>query len=158
MATRKSIAARAAEAIRNGNYDACATLVVDLLNKEGLTLTQQQSLADAVQTRLGEMLNGAAELPQSVDTLGLSVRAANCLANANVFTIGELIQRSRRDLMEVKNFGRKSLLEIEQQLAARGLRLAPQRRSRERGQASVFSVFQQTVRKTDAYWTGRGGR
>ena len=49
---------------------------------------------------------------RSVDELELSVRSANCLQNANIQLIGELVQRSEQDMLKTKNFGRKSLKEI----------------------------------------------
>ncbi len=49
---------------------------------------------------------------RSVDELELSVRSANCLQNANITLIGELVQRTEQDMLKTKNFGRKSLKEI----------------------------------------------
>jgi DNA-directed RNA polymerase subunit alpha len=55
--------------------------------------------------------------------LELSVRSGNCLKNANIRTIRELVQKSEADLMKTKNFGRKSLNEIKAVLATLGLSL-----------------------------------
>jgi DNA-directed RNA polymerase subunit alpha len=53
-------------------------------------------------------------LNKRVDELELSVRAANCLANANIKYLGELVQKSESDMLKTKNFGRKSLNEIKE--------------------------------------------
>ena len=60
---------------------------------------------------------------RSVDELELSVRSANCLQNANITLIGELVQRTEQDMLKTKNFGRKSLKEIKEILANMGLSL-----------------------------------
>jgi DNA-directed RNA polymerase subunit alpha len=60
---------------------------------------------------------------RSVDELELSVRSANCLQNANIKYIGELVQRSEAEMLKTKNFGRKSLNEIKEVLASMGLSL-----------------------------------
>lgn len=60
---------------------------------------------------------------RSVDELELSVRSANCLQNANITLIGELVQRSEQDMLKTKNFGRKSLKEIKEILTSMGLTL-----------------------------------
>ncbi len=60
---------------------------------------------------------------KSVDELELSVRSANCLQNANIRYIGELVQRSETEMLKTKNFGRKSLNEIKQVLDSMGLEL-----------------------------------
>jgi DNA-directed RNA polymerase subunit alpha len=62
-------------------------------------------------------------LGKSVEELELSVRANNCLRNANITTIGELVQRTEAELMKTKNFGKKSLQEIKDELARIGLSL-----------------------------------
>jgi DNA-directed RNA polymerase subunit alpha len=60
---------------------------------------------------------------RSVDELELSVRSANCLQNANISLIGELVQRTEQDMLKTKNFGRKSLKEIKEILGNMGLSL-----------------------------------
>ena len=60
---------------------------------------------------------------RSVDELELSVRSANCLQNANIRFIGELVQRTESEMLKTKNFGRKSLNEIKETLASLGLSL-----------------------------------
>jgi len=60
---------------------------------------------------------------RSVDDLELSVRSANCLKNANIRYIGELVTRSEAEMLKTKNFGRKSLNEIKDLLSQMGLGL-----------------------------------
>ncbi len=60
---------------------------------------------------------------RSVDDLELSVRSANCLKNANIRFIGELVVRSEAEMLKTKNFGRKSLNEIKEILGKMGLSL-----------------------------------
>lgn len=60
-------------------------------------------------------------LLRSVNELELSVRSYNCLKNANIQTIGELVQKTEAEMLKTKNFGRKSLNEIKEILAEMGL-------------------------------------
>ncbi len=60
---------------------------------------------------------------KSVDELELSVRSANCLQNANIRFIGELVQKTEAEMLKTKNFGRKSLNEIKEILQSMGLSL-----------------------------------
>ena len=60
---------------------------------------------------------------RSVEELELSVRSANCLQQANIRTIGDLVQRTETEMLKTKNFGRKSLKEIKEILAEMGLSL-----------------------------------
>jgi DNA-directed RNA polymerase subunit alpha len=60
---------------------------------------------------------------KSVDELELSVRSANCLKNAGIHLIGELVQRTEAEMLKTKNFGRKSLNEIKEILSEMGLGL-----------------------------------
>ena len=59
-------------------------------------------------------------LNRSVEELELSVRSYNCLKNANIQTIGELVQKTEAEMLKTKNFGRKSLNEIKEILASMG--------------------------------------
>jgi len=63
------------------------------------------------------------KLNKSVDEMELSVRSYNCLKNANIRTIGELVQKTEAEMLKTKNFGRKSLNEIKEILAGMGLSL-----------------------------------
>jgi DNA-directed RNA polymerase subunit alpha len=60
---------------------------------------------------------------RSVNELELSVRAANCLKNANIKTIADLVQKTEMEMLKTKNFGKKSLNEIKEILAEMGLSL-----------------------------------
>ena len=62
-------------------------------------------------------------LSRSVEELELSVRSYNCLKNANIKTIGELVQKTESEMLKTKNFGRKSLNEIKEILHGMGLEL-----------------------------------
>ncbi len=63
------------------------------------------------------------KLTKSVDEMELSVRSYNCLKNANIRTIGELVQKTEGEMLKTKNFGRKSLNEIKEILTTMGLSL-----------------------------------
>jgi DNA-directed RNA polymerase subunit alpha len=67
--------------------------------------------------KMGEQLN------RSVEELELSVRSYNCLKNANIQTIAELVQKTEAEMLRTKNFGRKSLNEIKEILGTIGLSL-----------------------------------
>lgn len=68
-----------------------------------------------IDPRMGELLS------KPIEELDLSVRSANCLKNANIRTLGDLVQRSEREMLATKNFGRKSLDEIRDVLNGMGL-------------------------------------
>jgi DNA-directed RNA polymerase subunit alpha len=86
------------------------------INFEEELEAQQAGLGDKPEIR-NENLN------RSVEELELSVRSYNCLKNANIQTIGELVQKSEAEMLKTKNFGRKSLNEIKEILASMGLGL-----------------------------------
>jgi DNA-directed RNA polymerase subunit alpha len=72
----------------------------------------------------GELPENLAEyLNKSVDELELSVRSANCLKNAGIRSIRDLVQKTEKEMLETKNFGRKSLNEIKDILRPMGLSL-----------------------------------
>jgi len=62
-------------------------------------------------------------LAMSVNEIELSVRAANCLNNANIATVGQLAMKSEQEMLKYRNFGKKSLNEIKDKLQALGLSL-----------------------------------
>lgn len=70
-----------------------------------------------------EELRENENLYKSVDELELSVRSANCLKNAGIQRIGELVQKTEAEMLKTKNFGRKSLNEIKEILGEMGLSL-----------------------------------
>ena len=78
---------------------------------------------------IGGMLGGGGKaqvdpiLLRPVDDLELTVRSANCLKAENIYYIGDLIQRTENELLKTPNLGRKSLNEIKEVLASRGLTL-----------------------------------
>src|SRR6187401_175493 len=72
---------------------------------------------DEEKTKLKKLLN------MSVNEIELSVRAANCLNNANITTVGQLAMKSEQEMLKYRNFGKKSLNEIKDKLAALGLTL-----------------------------------
>lgn len=71
--------------------------------------------AERVMNQMNEVLN------RSVDEMELSVRSYNCLKNANIGTIGDLVQKTEAEMLRTKNFGRKSLNEIKEILQGMGL-------------------------------------
>jgi len=74
-------------------------------------------IVDEEQNRLKALLN------MSVNEIELSVRAANCLNNANITTVGELATKSESEMLKYRNFGKKSLHEIRLKLEELGLSL-----------------------------------
>ena len=87
------------------------------------------NLEDAGETHSGEVVGEAPRaasnenLDKSVEELELSVRSYNCLKNANIRTIRELVQKTEAEMLKTKNFGRKSLNEIKEILSGMGLSL-----------------------------------
>lgn len=78
---------------------------------------------DGDEERMTEKPDFNENLYRSVDELELSVRSANCLKNADIKYIGELVQKTEQEILMTKNFGRKSLNEIKEILSCMGLRL-----------------------------------
>jgi DNA-directed RNA polymerase subunit alpha len=72
---------------------------------------------DEEKTKMKKLLN------MSVNEIELSVRAANCLNNANITTVGQLAMKSESEMLKYRNFGKKSLNEIKDKLTALGLGL-----------------------------------
>ena len=99
-----------------------AKLIRDHLNifinlEEG---AEQQAEASGEQPRAGVSNEN---LDKSVEELELSVRSYNCLKNANIRSIRELVQKTEAEMLKTKNFGRKSLNEIKEILHSMGLSL-----------------------------------
>jgi DNA-directed RNA polymerase subunit alpha len=78
---------------------------------------QTEEVSERGMDKMSEVLN------RSVEELELSVRSYNCLKNANIQSIGELVQKTEAEMLRTKNFGRKSLNEIKEILANMGLSL-----------------------------------
>jgi DNA-directed RNA polymerase subunit alpha len=74
-----------------------------------------EEVVERVAGQMNEVLN------RSVEELELSVRSYNCLKNANIQTIGDLVQKTEAEMLRTKNFGRKSLNEIKEILQSLGL-------------------------------------
>jgi DNA-directed RNA polymerase subunit alpha len=87
------------------------------INFEETEEPRQESSVTEEQAKLNE------NLWRTVDELELSVRSANCLQNANIRYIGELVQKTEAEMLKTKNFGRKSLKEIKEILQEMGLSL-----------------------------------
>jgi DNA-directed RNA polymerase subunit alpha len=88
-----------------------------LINFDVDELEAQETIKEPESEPLNE------NLFRCVDELDLSVRSANCLQNADIKYIGELVQRTESEMLKTKNFGRKSLLEIKELLSEMGLGL-----------------------------------
>ncbi|HTO46830.1 MAG TPA: DNA-directed RNA polymerase subunit alpha, partial [Burkholderiales bacterium] len=94
-----------------------------------ILVDQLNVFADLPQTPVGPMEQPTKAPPidpillRPVDDLELTVRSANCLKAENIYYIGDLIQRTETELLKTPNLGRKSLNEIKEVLAARGLTL-----------------------------------
>ena len=95
--------------------------------KEQLTIFVNFDEAEEEEVKAFDDGSGKASLNENlfktVDSLELSVRAANCLENANIKYIGELVTKSESEMLKTKNFGRKSLNEIKDILSEMGLSL-----------------------------------
>ena len=90
---------------------------IDEDDEDEISETTPVEVSDEEKGALYEKLN------KSVDEMELSVRSYNCLKNANIRTIGELVQKSEAEMLKTKNFGRKSLNEIKELLSEMGLSL-----------------------------------
>jgi DNA-directed RNA polymerase subunit alpha len=86
-----------------------------------INFEEAAEVAEAVPEKPGPVYNE--NLDRSVDELELSVRSYNCLKNANIITIRELVLKTEAEMLKTKNFGRKSLNEIKEILTAMGLSL-----------------------------------
>ncbi len=84
---------------------------------------EELPIEDDEETKKKKLEELREKLTKSVDELELSVRSANCLKNANIQYISELVQKTEQDILQTKNFGRKSLNEIKEVLKGMGLHL-----------------------------------
>ncbi len=97
-----------------------AHILVDQLSifvGEGLVVEEEEPVEEEPKSQLNE------NLFRRIEEIELSVRSANCLENADIKYIGELVQRSEAEMLRTKNFGRKSLNEIKEILGEMGLSL-----------------------------------
>ena len=86
-------------------------------DKDAVEFEEAETKQDDEKSKLKKLLN------MSVNEIELSVRAANCLNNANITTVGQLAMKTEAEMLKYRNFGKKSLNEIKEKLAALGLTL-----------------------------------
>jgi DNA-directed RNA polymerase subunit alpha len=113
-------------------------------------------------TRLKKLLN------MVVNEMELSVRAANCLNNANITMVGQLAMKTEADMLKYRNFGKKSLNEIKEKLLQLGLSLGmkfesglvekPNAQRAERGQQSGVVLASYASREEDDQTSADGDR
>jgi hypothetical protein len=86
-------------------------------DKNAVEFEETETKQDDEKAKLKKLLN------MSVNEIELSVRAANCLNNANITTVGQLAMKTEAEMLKYRNFGKKSLNEIKEKLASLGLSL-----------------------------------
>ena len=86
-------------------------------DKNAVEFEEAVDKQDEEKTKMKKLLN------MSVNEIELSVRAANCLNNANITTVGQLAMKTEQEMLKYRNFGKKSLNEIKEKLQALGLSL-----------------------------------
>jgi DNA-directed RNA polymerase subunit alpha len=114
------------EAWTNGSVrpDDAVAYAAKILKEQLNLFINFEEMAEPVEAPRDEAAEKLNEnLWRTVDELELSVRSANCLQNANIKYIGELVQKTESEMLKTKNFGRKSLKEIKELLAEMGLQL-----------------------------------
>ena len=94
-----------------------ASVLVDQLSVFASLQSTSEERVESAQPQVDPILL------QPVDDLELTVRSANCLKAENIYYIGDLIQRTENELLKTPNLGRKSLNEIKEVLASKGLTL-----------------------------------
>jgi DNA-directed RNA polymerase subunit alpha len=105
-----------------------ASIIIEHLNL--FVLEEEEIEEEELSSDSASLANSTNEEPifnsnllKSVEELELSVRSYNCLKNANIKTIADLVQKTEQEMLRTKNFGRKSLNEIKEILHGMGLRL-----------------------------------
>ncbi len=86
-------------------------------DKNAVEFEEEQKPQDDEKAKLRKLLN------MSVNEIELSVRAANCLNNANITAVGQLAMKTEAEMLKYRNFGKKSLNEIKEKLSGLGLAL-----------------------------------
>src|SRR5205809_3736185 len=86
-------------------------------DKDAVEFEEAETKQDDEKSKLKKLLN------MSVNEIELSVRAANCLNNANITTVGQLAMKTEAEMLKYRNFGKKSLNEIKEKLQQLGLSL-----------------------------------
>ncbi|MDR1665499.1 MAG: DNA-directed RNA polymerase subunit alpha [Puniceicoccales bacterium] len=92
-------------------------MIFDRFSAQEIEFEDRKRESNEDQNRLRKLLN------MSVNEIELSVRAANCLNNANILTVGELARKTEAEMLKYRNFGKKSLNEIKSKLEQLGLSL-----------------------------------
>ncbi len=91
--------------------------VFDQMSDEKIEFEDESTEVNEEQNRLRKLLK------MSVNEMELSVRAANCLNNAGILSVGELAMKSEQEMLKYRNFGKKSLKEIQERMKELGLSL-----------------------------------
>ena len=86
-------------------------------DKNAVEFEEAADKQDEEKSKMKKLLN------MSVNEIELSVRAANCLNNANITSVGQLAMKTEQEMLKYRNFGKKSLNEIKDKLTALGLAL-----------------------------------
>jgi DNA-directed RNA polymerase subunit alpha len=86
-------------------------------DKNAVEFEEAADKQDEEKSKMKKLLN------MSVNEIELSVRAANCLNNANITSVGQLAMKTEQEMLKYRNFGKKSLNEIKDKLTALGLSL-----------------------------------
>ena len=89
---------------------------MSLYDKNAIEFEEAADKQDDEKMKLKKLLN------MSVNEIELSVRAANCLNNANITTVGQLAMKSEQEMLKYRNFGKKSLNEIKDKLTGSACR------------------------------------
>jgi DNA-directed RNA polymerase subunit alpha len=114
------------EVLTNGTVlpaDAVGLAAKLLKDHMSIFINFEEEIEAEAQAEEGRVQLKNENLNRSVEELELSVRSYNCLKNANIQSIGELVQKTEAEMLKTKNFGRKSLNEIKEILAQMGLSL-----------------------------------
>jgi DNA-directed RNA polymerase subunit alpha len=107
-----------------GPEEAVSLAAMLLRDHLGIFIQTEESLRhDGSELGREELAGLDALLAKNIDELDLSVRSANSLKNANIHTLRDLVRRSEKDMLETKNFGKKSLEEVQEVLDKLGLSL-----------------------------------
>jgi DNA-directed RNA polymerase subunit alpha len=120
-----------------------AVSMASTLLRDHLTIfieTEESMVEEVVGAEAEETSGIDAILGRTIDELDLSVRSANCLKNANIHSLRDLVRRSEKEMLETKNFGRKSLEEVLDLLSSMGLRLGMDVPTQPLGDSSGLAV------------------
>lgn len=103
-----------------------ADLLIEQFRPFALLAKSEAELAGA-DVAVGATSGAPSPTDLSIEELDLSVRAYNCLKRANIYTVGDLLKKTERELMDIKNFGKKSADEVIERLKAFGFSMAKDR-------------------------------